>query len=110
MSTEAEVRKLRSKIDHPVVDGDGHVVESMPLFFRYLDKTGGSELREGFVKELRQRPIFSSGDREKGEPRMPWWGTTTNTRDLATVMLPKLLDERLDELTDYGQRIIEAAK
>ena len=98
MSTEAEVRKLRSKIDHPVVDGDGHVVESMPLFFRYLDKTGGSELQEGFVKELRQRPIFSSGDREKGDPRMPWWGTTTNTRDLATVMLPKLLYERVDEL------------
>jgi len=29
---------------------------------------------------------------------MPWWGTTTDTRDLATVMLPKLLNERMDEL------------
>ena len=98
MSAEAEVRKLRSKLDHPVVDGDGHIIESMPLFMRYLAKVGGSELPERFVQEMRERPIFSSGDRDRGDPRMPWWGTTTNTRDLATVMLPKLLCERLDEL------------
>ena len=98
MTAEAEVRKLHSSLDHPVVDGDGHIVESWPLFFRYLEKVGGSEMQEGFVKELRQRSIFSSGDREWGIPRMPWWGTTTNTRDLATVMLPKLLYERVDEL------------
>jgi predicted TIM-barrel fold metal-dependent hydrolase len=98
MTAQAEVRKLRSKIDHPVVDGDGHIVESWPLFFRYLEKTGGAALQERFVRELKERPIFSSGDRDRGEPRMPWWGTTTETRDLATVMLPKLLYERLDEL------------
>jgi len=98
MTAQAEVRKLRSKIDHPVVDGDGHIVESWPLFFRYLEKTGGASLQERFVRELKERPIFSSGDRDRGEPRMPWWGTTTETHDLATVMLPKLLYERLDEL------------
>ena len=98
MSVQSDVRALRSKIDHPVVDGDGHIVESWPLFFRYLAKTGGSELQERFLGELREHPIFSTGDRERGEPRMPWWGTTTSTRDLATVMLPKLLYERVDEL------------
>lgn len=98
MTARDEVRKLRSKIDHPVVDGDGHIVESWPLFFRYLEKTGGASLQERFARELKERPIFSSGDRDRGEPRMPWWGTTTDTRDLATVMLPKLLYERLDEL------------
>lgn len=98
MSAEADVRKLRSKIGHPVVDGDGHIVESWPLFFRYLAKVGGSELQERFVREMKERPIFSSGNRDWGEPRMPWWGTTTDTRDLATVMLPKLLYQRLDEL------------
>ncbi len=98
MSVQEQVRKLRNRIDHPVVDGDGHIVESWPLFFRYLAKIGGSELQERFVRELRERPIFSSGDRASGDPRMPWWGTTTETRDLATVMLPKLLNERVDEL------------
>lgn len=98
MTAEAEVRKLRSKLDHPVVDGDGHIVESWPLFMRYLAKVGGSEAPERFLREMRERPIFSKGNRDRGDPRMPWWGTTTNTRDLATVMLPKLLYERLDEL------------
>ena len=98
MSTQAEVKKLRDKIDHPVVDGDGHVIESMTLFFRYLEKVGGAKLQGGFAKEMKERPIFSSGNRETGDPRMPWWGTTTNTRDLATVMLPKLYYERFDEL------------
>jgi predicted TIM-barrel fold metal-dependent hydrolase len=98
MPSQDQVQKLRSRIDHPVVDGDGHIVESWPLFFRYLAKTGRPDLQERFVRELRERPIFSSGNRETGDPRMPWWGTTTDTRDLATVMLPKLLNERLDEL------------
>jgi predicted TIM-barrel fold metal-dependent hydrolase len=98
MAARDEVRKLRSKIDHPVVDGDGHIVESWPLFFGYLEKTGGASLQERFIRELKEHPIFSAGDRDRGEPRMPWWGTTTDTRDLATVMLPKLLHERLDEL------------
>jgi hypothetical protein len=98
MSVQEQVRKLRDSIDHPVVDGDGHIVESWPLFFRYLAKIGGSDLQERFVRELRERPIFSSGNRASGDPRMPWWGTTTETRDLATVMLPKLLNERVDEL------------
>ena len=98
MTAETEVRKLRSKLDHPVVDGDGHIVESWPLFFRYIEKIGGSQLQESFVQDLREHSIFSKGNRERGDPRMPWWGTTTNTRDLATVMLPKLLYERVDEL------------
>ncbi|MGB2693839.1 MAG: amidohydrolase family protein [Dehalococcoidia bacterium] len=98
MTAAADVKKLRSKLDHPVVDGDGHIVESFPLFMRYLAKVGGDDMPERFVRELRERPIFSKGDRERGDPRMPWWGTTTNTRDLAAVMLPKLLYERLDEL------------
>lgn len=97
-TAEAKVRKLRSKIDHPVVDGDGHIVESWPLFMRFLAKTGGDDLPDLFLKELRERPIFSRGNRGRGRPRAPWWGTTTNTRDLATVMLPKLLRERVDEL------------
>jgi predicted TIM-barrel fold metal-dependent hydrolase len=96
--TNGDVAKLKARLDHPVVDGDGHIVESWPLFFRYLAKIGGEDLQQSFVREMRERPIFSSGNADRGEPRMPWWGTTTDTRDLATVMLPKLLHERVDEL------------
>jgi len=92
MSTQADVRKLRSKLDHPVVDGDGHVIESMPLFFRYLAKVGGPDMPDRYREELRQHPTGSMGDRERGDAR------GNNARDLATVMLPKLLHERMDEL------------
>ncbi len=71
MSPEAEVRKLRSKLDHPVVDGDGHVIESMPLFFRYLAKFGGSDMPDRYREELRRRPTGPMGDREPGDaPRL----------------------------------------
>jgi hypothetical protein len=59
MSHEAEARKLRPKLDHPVVDGDGHVIESMPLFFRYLAKFGGSDMPDRYREELRRRPTGS---------------------------------------------------
>ncbi len=98
MSHADQVRKLRARLDHPVVDGDGHIVESLPLFFRYLAKVGGDGAAERYVDEMRRRPIASSGDRERGDPRRAWWATPTDARDLATVMLPRLLHERLDEL------------
>ena len=98
MTADADVRKLRSKLDHPVVDGDGHLIESMPLFFRYLAKVGGPDMPDRYREELRQRPTGSTGDRERGEARGAWWGVTNDARDLATVMLPRLLHERMDEL------------
>ncbi len=98
MTTEREVRKLHAKLDHPVVDGDGHVIESMAVFFRYLAKVGGPDMPDRFREELRQRPTTSKGDRERGDPRGAWWATTNDARDLATVMAPRLLHERMDEL------------
>ena len=46
MSSEiaARVKALRAKLDHPVIDGDGHLVEPAPLFQNYLQKTGGKDL------------------------------------------------------------------
>jgi hypothetical protein len=98
MSVPEEVRKLRASLDHPVVDADGHVIESLALFFRYLDRVGGAGVADRFREEMRTRPTTSRGDRERGDPRGAWWATTNDARDLATVMAPKLLYERMDEL------------
>ena len=38
------------------------------------------------------------GNRERGEPRSPWWSTTNNALDQATCSAPGLFAERLDEL------------
>jgi predicted TIM-barrel fold metal-dependent hydrolase len=99
MSSEslAKVKALRARLDHPVIDGDGHLVEG-PLFDHYLRKTGGAELVERYRRELRAHPTGSRGNRETGDMRGAWWGVTADAYDLATVMAPRLLHQRMDEI------------
>src|SRR5271167_1436591 len=92
------VRSLRASLDHPVIDGDGHLIEPAPLFDHYLRKIGGDDLMERYRRELRERPTGSRGDREAGDMRGAWWGITNDAYDLATVMAPRLLYSRLNEL------------
>ena len=40
--------KVRKQLDHPVIDGDGHWLEPMPIFLDYLKQVGGSTLVEHF--------------------------------------------------------------
>ena len=50
------VRALRAKLDHPVIDGDGHLIEAAPLFNDYLRQVGGDQLVERYHRELREHP------------------------------------------------------
>src|SRR5712692_2688282 len=92
----AKVRALRARLDHPVIDGDGHLIEPAPLFRLYLSKIGGNELVEHYQRELREHPTGSRGNRESGDMRGAWWGVSNNAYDLATVMAPRLLHQRLE--------------
>jgi predicted TIM-barrel fold metal-dependent hydrolase len=100
MSNEIAVRvkALRAKLDHPVIDGDGHLIEPAPLFRHYLDKVGGTDLVHRYQHELRVHPTGSRGNRETGDMRGAWWGVGNDAYDLATVMAPKLLHQRLEEI------------
>ncbi|MFI5352634.1 MAG: amidohydrolase family protein [Candidatus Binatales bacterium] len=100
MSTEqiAKVAALRAKLDHPVIDGDGHLIEPAPLFENYIRKVGGAELLDRYRHELREHPTGSRGNRETGDMRGAWWGITNDAYDLATVMAPRLLHKRMDEI------------
>jgi predicted TIM-barrel fold metal-dependent hydrolase len=94
----SRVRALRAKFDHPVIDGDGHLIEPAPLFNHYLQKIGGRQMVERYHRELKEHPTGSRGDRERGDMRGAWWGVGNNAYDLATVMAPRLLRQRLEEL------------
>jgi predicted TIM-barrel fold metal-dependent hydrolase len=94
----ARVSELRSKLEHPVIDGDGHLIEPAPLFNHYLQKIGGREMVERYHRELIEHPTGSRGDRDRGDMRGAWWGVGNNAYDLATVMAPRLLHRRLEEL------------
>ncbi len=94
----SRVRALRSRLDHPVIDGDGHLIEPAPLFQQYLTRIGGKDLVDAYQRELREHPTGSRGNREAGEMRGAWWGVSNNAYDLATVMAPRLLHQRLAEI------------
>jgi predicted TIM-barrel fold metal-dependent hydrolase len=102
--------RIRSGLDHPIIDADGHFVELAPVLddalMASLEAEGGSPLRDRYLAS-RATPFDTStvlagrGDAAWAEWKaMPsWWGWQThNTRDRATSHLPRLLYERLDEM------------
>ncbi len=92
---------IRSRLDHPVIDADGHVVELTPLLLDYIREVGG----DGMVKRFQARegsPYFRMSPEERRDtwtPTPAWWAfSAENTLDRTTVSLPALLYERMDEM------------
>jgi hypothetical protein len=98
-------QQIRSQLDHPVIDADGHYLEYQPALSSYLQEEGldpdnflsgpiatgvGTWGFVGLSEEerLRQRAT-----------RTAWWAMpAANTLDVATATFPSLLAERLDEI------------
>jgi predicted TIM-barrel fold metal-dependent hydrolase len=103
-----DVDAIRARIDHPVIDGDGHLIEYNPLVRDFIVEEAGESVAKRFdllvhgSQLTRQVPLAKR--RELGTSRFPWWGLPArNTLDRATAMLPALMYRRLDELgIDYA--------
>lgn len=92
-----QIEEIRSALTHPIVDADGHLLESVPLLFQYVDEVGGSKMVEKLATALPS--IFTGpGSSEHYEARGPWWPAPTDAEYQATVMAPSLMAERLEEL------------
>ena len=54
MTTPTDAARVRSQVDHPIIDADGHFVELGPLLndevLAYIDEMGGRELRDVYAK------------------------------------------------------------
>ena len=89
--------QVRSSLDHPVIDADGHTVEFGPAVYDRLREIAGPDIADTASDKL---DWYRLSDEERAAHRVarpPWWGIlTANTLDRATAMLPKLLYERLD--------------
>jgi predicted TIM-barrel fold metal-dependent hydrolase len=99
--------ELKSGLDHPVIDVDGHYIEVGSVLEGYAAEFGGPELAS------QVRTIFDAiggyfkdesdwkTRRDRGDSSLPiFWSTpTTNTLDRATALIPRLLHERLG---DFG--------
>ena len=99
---------IRARLDHPVIDGDGHLIEYTPTVRDFIAEDAGEDLARGFDSVVQgaalQRRIPYEKKRELGASRTAWWGLPArNTHDRATAMLPDLMYARLDELgIDYA--------
>ena len=98
---------VRSRLNHPVIDSDGHFIESVPAFLDYLKSVAGADVANRFhavwtgshIVDLPWYQLTPQQRRNKRAVRAPWWALpTANTFDRATAMFPKLLYERLDEM------------
>ena len=99
---EHRAAEIHAGLKHPVIDGDGHWMEPIPIFLEYLREVGGP----GSVDQLRalwrsNQAWYRATWLERQHNRLRrtiWWGVTSNTLDKATALLPALLNERLPEL------------
>ena len=90
-----EVRRIRERIDHPIVDADGHLIEVIPLVIDFIREEAGPDVADAF-----QAMVASRDPRERsvGGARVFWALPEENTLDRMTATLPELLYRRLDEI------------
>jgi hypothetical protein len=96
---------IRARLNHPIIDSDGHVAEFEPALFDYIRDTAGSAALDR-LRKLPDSPFafrfYRLSPEERRAERLPrphWWvHPTLNTLDRATSSLPKLLYNRLDEM------------
>ena len=94
--------EIHAGLKHPVIDGDGHWLEPVPVFLEYLSEVGGAQSVDR-IRALWQhnhawyRSTWSQRQHNRTR-RSNWWGVTSKTLDKATALLPALLNERLPEL------------
>ena len=89
------VAQIRDRLDHPIIDGDGHLLEFMPLVFELVREVAGDDV----VRDLKtfNRARFTAND--AFVPVRVFHGLPAeNTLDRMTVTLPHLLYDRLDEM------------
>ena len=82
---------IRAKLDHPVVDSDGHMMECSFAVLDFVKQVGGPEIASRYEKILRD-------DQTGASRRAVWVGNSGPASiDRATALLPKLFRARLDE-------------
>jgi len=95
--------RVRSSLDHPVVDSDGHAIEFEPAVLEYLRDLAGAEMVERYRRAsgdgLMQWRLSDAERRSRRVVRAPFWVIPAeNTLDRATASLPRLFVSRLEEL------------
>src|SRR5271170_6253307 len=108
MSSHLSPAEIHAGLKHPVIDGDGHWIEYAPVFAERMRKVAGDKAADGFLASQRRIPdalkLSIAERKQRGAAMEGYWSRqSTNTRDRATAMMPRMLYDRLDELgIDFG--------
>jgi predicted TIM-barrel fold metal-dependent hydrolase len=86
--------EIRAKLDHPVIDGDGHIAESQFALLDFLEQVAGKEVAR------RSLATWPAGGPHGTTVKGFWWGMPSgaHTSDRALAMLPRYMRSRMDEL------------
>ncbi len=88
---------IRARLDHPVIDADGHMMETSFAVLDFVKQVGGPEIA-GRYEEILQND-------STGPNRIAVWVSHSGpgSIDRATAMLPRLFRARLDDAgIDFG--------
>ena len=91
LKTMTKAARANEKVNHPIIDADGHFVEIGPLLddrlAAHLEEVGGKELRDQYIASnsrpfntanvLAGREDLSVKQEWKASPS--WWGWQTKT-------------------------------
>src|SRR5687767_12031876 len=108
MSSHRSPAEVRSSVKHPIIDADGHWIEYGPVFAERMRKVAGDKAADGFIAAQQRIPdalkLSIAERKQRGIAMEGYWSRqSTNTRDRATAMMPRMLYDRLDELgIDFG--------
>jgi predicted TIM-barrel fold metal-dependent hydrolase len=86
--------EIRAKLDHPVIDGDGHIAESQFAVVDFLEQAAGKEVARKCLAS------WPGGGPHGKTVKGFWWGMPSgaHTSDRALAMLPRYMRSRMDEL------------
>src|SRR5262249_45814028 len=97
MSTNGhtEARKLRSGLNHPIIDADGHWIEYAPVIREEFRRIGGDAAVEAWDTASQRVPnslkmtVAERARRRVGQEAF-WSSPSENVLDRATAMMPRL--------------------
>ncbi len=94
--------QIRASLKHPIVDGDGHWMETPAVLAEYLCDVAGPAITDKYLasqkEDLRWYQATDEERLQKRYRRQNWWSFPSTTLDSATFRLPKLLHERMPEM------------
>src|SRR2546426_12379044 len=96
-------RKLRSRLNHPIIDADGHWIEYGPVMKEEFRRIGGAAAVEALDTATSRVPnslkmTLAERRRRRVGQEAFWSSPSENVLDRATAMMPRLMYERLDDL------------